>query len=178
MWCIKRSAGFDNLLEEPGIELPPFWLVDDPLYTYTGFSLCLNFSSEFEPACLSLDWLIVPEYVCTASCVYLLVKMLVWVCFPACTWISGVGYSRHEQSRIKSIFILARQQSVLLLGDAATQREEGGTTPVIFSVSQCYTLQLSLCFFLFFFSSSLHCIPVFSFLLSRLKSPPLSTPRQ
>lgn len=88
-------------------------------------AFCLNFSSEFEPACLSLDWLIVPEYVCTASCVYLLVKMLVWVCFPACTWISGVGYSRHEQSRIKSIFILARQQSVLLLGDAATQREEG-----------------------------------------------------
>lgn len=148
-------------------------------------AFCLNFSSEFEPACLSLDWLIVPEYVCTASCVYLLVKMLVWVCFPACTWISGVGYSRHEQSRIKSIFILARQQSVLLLGDTATQKEEGGKKeqtillllpPSSFlsrSVTPSSSLSASSC------SSSPHLSTAFlffSFLLSRLKSPALYPP--
>lgn len=180
MGCIKRSVGFGILLEKPGIELPPFWLVDDPLYTYTDSSFWLNFSSEFEPACLSLDWLIVPEHVCTASCVYLLVKMLVWVCFPARTWISGVGYSRHQQSRIKSIFILARQQSVLLLGDAATRREEGEKKeqaillllpPSSFlsrSVTPSSSLAASSC------SSSLHLSTAFlffSFLLSRLKSP-------
>lgn len=150
-------------------------------------AFCLNFSSEFEPACLSLDWLIVPEYVCTASCVYLLVKMLVWVCFPACTWISGVGYSRHEQSRIKSIFILARQQSVLLLGDAATQREEGEKKNKpsfsffyphhLFCLAVLHPPALSLLLLvLLFFISPLHsCFFLFYY---PVLSPPLSTPRQ
>lgn len=39
-------------------------------------------------------------------------------------WISVVGLSKHEQSRIKSILILARQEPLLLLGDTSTDRKE------------------------------------------------------
>lgn len=39
-------------------------------------------------------------------------------------WVSAVGLSRDEQSRIKSILILARQEPLLLLGDTSTEREE------------------------------------------------------
>lgn len=44
-------------------------------------------------------------------------------------WISVVGLSKHEQSRIKSILILARQEPLLLLGDMSTDREEKREQP-------------------------------------------------
>ena len=80
-----------------------------------------KYSMSYVSECV--QWLSVKVLVCLHVCV------CAWVCVPLCVseptpWISGVGHSRDEQSRIKSILILARQEPVLLLGDTSTEREE------------------------------------------------------
>lgn len=85
-----------------------------PKYSMSYVSECVQ--------CLSVK-VLVCLHVCAWVCV------CAWACVPLCVseptpWISGVGHSRDEQSRIKSILILARQEPVLLLGDTSTEREE------------------------------------------------------
>lgn len=97
-------------------------------------------------------------------CAVLLWKVLIYLfllpcecayaplCVPEPTpWVSGVGLSRGERSRIKSILILARQEPLLLLGDTSTEREEKRVQtllllllPLSSPLSQFCTLQLSL----------------------------------
>lgn len=165
MWCIKRSAGFGILLEKPGIELPPFWLVDDPLYTYTGFLSELFiwiWARMSESGLAHRTWVCVHCLVCIPpgkdACLSL---------FP-CMYMATADMSK-AGLRASSFWL---DSSLCCSWEMQQHREKRGkkrtnhpssSTPIIFSVSQCYTLQLSLCFFLFFFSSSLHCIPVFFF---------------
>lgn len=100
------------------------------------------------------------QSVCVCVCVPLYVS-------EPTPWISWIGQSKDEQSGIKSILILARQEPPLLLGDTATEGREKQRTnppppsaPVISSLSPSFTLQLSLscsstsCFCSYLFLSS------------------------
>lgn len=120
------------------------------------------------------------------------VKLLICLCLlpgecsstPVCTpeptpWVSGVGLSRDEQSGIKSILVLGRQEPLLLLGDASTEGEKrtnppppSPSTPVICCLSQFCPLQLSLLPPLLF-SVSIVCLPFF--MLHRLMLPSLAS---
>lgn len=128
--------------------------------------------------------------VCLCLLSYVCAYVLVCVSEPA-PWISGVGHSRDEQSRIKSILILARQEPLLLLGDMSTEREKGKENkPSSSFFYSCHLLSLTVfapssshCFFFFFFSfllfffffSSLH-LCLFPFLLSFFHCPVLCCP--
>lgn len=136
------------------------------------------------------------------ACLCLLACVCAYV--PVCVsepavWISAVGHSRDEQSRIKSILVLARREPVLLLGDTATEGEEKREQILLLLLllllllsslpSHCCALQLLLLtplFFtacLLFFSPSLSCVmlPSLSPLsLSTVAAPylsPFSLPR-
>lgn len=93
-------------------------------------------------------------------------------------WISVVGLSRDEQSRIKSIHIQTRQQPLLLMGDVSTEREENkhfSFVPVISPLSLSHSFApsgspyffflpcLSLIFFSFFYCAVGWCLPSTSY---------------
>ena len=89
------------------------------------------------------------------ACVYIqrhysmCVCMWRWICASLWVWANTMNrWSWPQQSRIKSILILARQEPELLLGDRETERKEKTTNAfssvsVIYPLPQCRTLQLS-----------------------------------
>lgn len=114
-----------------------------------------------------------------SACVCLLVCAYVPFCVPEPTpWISGVGHCRDEQSRIKSILILARQEPLFLLGDSAAQGKEN--KPSFYFLYFCHLFCLAVLRPPALSASSVHCVslslssPFLS--LSNLMLPPLPNP--
>lgn len=131
------------------------------------------------------------SYMCVASLlvnlwVYHSVKVLVCLCLcayaPLCVpepapRISGVGLSKHEQSRIKSILILARQEPLLLLGDTSTDTEEKReqTPHLLLLLSSLLSHSFAPSSYPTSFSS-FHCLSLSRFLLSFFCSTVLCCP--
>lgn len=89
-------------------------------------------------------------------------------------WISGVGRGRDEQSWIKNIPILVRQEPPFLLGDSAIQGKENN--PSFYFLYFCHLLCLTVLRPPALSASSVHCVSLSLFLLYFYHCPVLCCP--